>query len=126
MCCLFLVSIILISMSLEISNRFKALLQNGKEKLCIRFDFWKYLNFISSKIIQFTLHFKWNKLAKKIWLKWDSNQRPLGYKSSALPSELFSPIMGSIPFNQYLYYARGRWFESHFSQIFYAGLFHLI
>ena len=32
------------------------------------------------------------KQAKKIWLKWDSNRRPLGYKSSALPSELFSPI----------------------------------
>ena len=33
-----------------------------------------------------------NKQTKKIWLKWDSNRRPLGYKSSALPSELFSPI----------------------------------
>ena len=39
---------------------------------------------------------------ENIGLKWDSNQRPLGYKSSALLSELSGPMMGPIPFNQYL------------------------
>ena len=47
----------------------------------------------------------WNKLAKKIWLKWDLNQRPLGYKSSALPSEIFSPIMGT-GVDPFFYYIR--------------------
>ena len=45
---------------------------------------------------------KFENLAKK---KWDSTQRSLGYKSSALPSELWSPVMGLIPVNQYICYS---------------------
>ena len=44
------------------------------------FCLWFSLNSFSHGLTKL----KFNKLAKKIGLKWDSNQRPLGYKSSAL------------------------------------------
>ena len=40
-----------------------------------------------------------------MWLKWDSNQRPLGYKSSALLSEIIPKLLRNIVYlNQFDYF----------------------
>ena len=65
--------------------------------------FWQFCHKTNNILL------KRNWLGNIIWnyrnkLKWYSNQRPLSFKSSALPSELPSPMMGLIPVNQYLCY----------------------
>ena len=58
----------------------------------------KYIKYYIKEKLTRKYHIKWNKLAKGMWLKWDLNQQPPGYKSSALPSLAIQPYDGLDPF----------------------------